>query len=58
LLQLGLFRIGYLTAVPSTRGDMDIVIHGADGNAIATVDKVELAVDLADRLGLALVPLH
>jgi len=37
---------------------MDIVIHGADGNAIATVDKVELAVDLADRLGLALVPLH
>lgn len=58
LLRLGLSRIGYVTAVISPGGGADIVIHGADGMTVARANSVELAVDFADQLGLALVPVH
>jgi hypothetical protein len=58
LLQLGLFRVGYVTEVASPERGVDIVVHGANGMAIAAVDSIEHAVDIADHLGLALVPVH
>ena len=58
LLQLGLFRVGYVTEASSPGGGVDIVVHGANGMAIAAVDSIEHAVDIADHLGLALVPVH
>jgi len=56
--QLGLSRIGYLMAVIKARGDTDIVIQGADGLTVARADSVDNAMDLADQLGLTLVPVH
>lgn len=56
-LQLGLFRVAYLTQVTSGDG-VNIVVHGADGMAVAVVDTAELAIDLTDQLGLALVAVH
>ena len=58
LMQLGLFRVGYVTEVSSAGRGIEIVVHGANGMPIATVDCIERAVDLADHLGLALVPVH
>jgi hypothetical protein len=58
LLRLGLYRVGYVTVARSPSRDVNIVVHGADGMAVATADSVELAVDLADELGLILVPVH
>lgn len=58
LLQLGLFRIGYVTDGRNTDGGPGIVIHGANGMAIARADNVEHAVDLAVQLDLTLVPVH
>lgn len=58
LLQLGLYRVGYVTIARGPGGDANIIVHGADGMAVATADSVELVVDLADELGLILVPVH
>jgi hypothetical protein len=58
LLQLGLFSVGYVTTRASTGGGVAIVIHAANGMVVATTDNVERAVDLADQLGLAMVPVH
>ena len=58
LMQLGLFRVGYVTQEASAGHGTEIVVHGANGMAIATVDSVERALDIADYLGLALVPVH
>ena len=57
-LQLGLFRVAYLTEVNDEDGTVNIVLHGADGMAIAAVETTELAIELADQLGLALVAVH
>jgi hypothetical protein len=58
LMQLGLFRVGYVTGVSSAGRGTEIVVHGANGMPIATVDSIEQALDLAEHLGLALVPVH
>lgn len=57
-LQLGLFRVAYLTRVPGHDGKTEIVIHGADGMAVAVVETGDLAAELAEQLGLMLVPVH
>lgn len=57
-LQLGLFRVAYLTQVSGQDGTIDVVLHGADGLAVAVLDSRDMAVDLADQLGLMLVAVH
>jgi len=57
-LQLGLFRVAYLTQVEDDDGTVNVVVHGADGMAVAAVATTELAAELAEQLGLMLVPLH
>ena len=57
-LQLGLFRVAYLTRVTDEDGTDNVVLHGADGMAVAAVETVELAEELADQLGLALIAAH
>jgi hypothetical protein len=58
LLQLGVNRVGYVTAITRLGGEVEIVIHAANGMPISRADSVEHAVDLAEHLGLALVPVH
>lgn len=58
LMQLGLFRVGYVTEAMIAGRGVEITVHGANGMAIATANSIERAVDIADHLGLALVPLH
>jgi len=58
LLQLGMDRVGYVTAVMRLGGEVEIVVHAANGLSIARADSVKHAVDLADHLGLALVQVH
>jgi hypothetical protein len=58
LLQLGMFHVGYVRAVTSDSGDVEIVVHGADGQAVAEADSIEFAAEAADELGLALVAVH
>ena len=58
LLRLGLSQVGYVTVAASASGDLDIVIHGADGMTVASAKSVAVAVDLAYQLGLTLVPVH
>lgn len=57
-LQLGMFRLAYLTRVKGHDGQVDLVIHGADGMAVAVVDTAEMAADLGEQLGLSLVSVH
>jgi len=57
-LQLGLFRVAYLTQVVDEDGTTSVVLHGADGMAVAAVETVALAEELAEQLGLALVAVH
>jgi hypothetical protein len=57
-LQLGLFRVAYLTAVEDEDGISGVVLHGADGMAITSVDAAEGAAELATELGLVLVAVH
>jgi hypothetical protein len=58
LLQLGMFRVGYMRAVTGDGGETEIVIHGADGRPVVHADSVEFAADAAGELGLALVAVH
>jgi hypothetical protein len=58
LLQLGVNHVGYVTAVTRLGGEVEIVIYAANGMTIAKADSVEHAADLANHLGLALVPVH
>ena len=57
-LQLGLFRVAYLTAVRDDDSTSTVVVNGADGMAIAAVDTVDCARELANELGLVLVAVH
>lgn len=58
LMQLGLFRVGYVTEAMVAGRGVEIVVHGANGMAIATANSIEHAVDIADHLGLVLIPVH
>jgi len=57
-LQLGLFRVAYLTAAQDEDGMAGVVIHGADGMTVTAVDSEEHAEELAEQLGLVLVAVH
>jgi hypothetical protein len=57
-LQLGLFRVAYVTRVCGHDGATDVVLHGADGMAVAVVENGGLASELAEQLGLTLVSVH
>jgi hypothetical protein len=57
LQQLGMFRVAYLAGERGNDG-FKIVVHSADGMTVAATDTLELAVDLAGQLGLALVAVH
>ena len=58
LMQLGLFRVGYVTEVSGPGRSTQLIVHGANGMPIATVDSVEHAINVAEHLGLSLVPVH
>jgi hypothetical protein len=58
LLQLGLSRVCYVTEATNAGGRVEIVVHAANGMAVAKADSVDQAVELADHLGLALVAVH
>jgi hypothetical protein len=55
---LGLTRIAYLTGPRPGDGLADYVVRGADGVAVAAFDELDLVLEVVDRLGLALVPVH
>lgn len=57
-LQLGLFRVAYITTVQDDDGASGVVLHGADGMAVTAVDTAETAEELANGLGLVLVAVH
>jgi hypothetical protein len=56
--QLGVARLAYVTGLYTQDGEINYVIHGADGIAVAVVDHLELVTDLAAQLGLVLVTVH
>jgi hypothetical protein len=55
---LGLAQIAYVTAGRASDGLADYVMRGADGVTVAAFDELDLVLEVADRLGLALVPVH
>ena len=55
---LGLARIAYLTESQPGERLENYVIRGADGNAVAAFDELDLVVEVLDRLGLVLVAVH
>jgi hypothetical protein len=57
-LHLGLDRVGYIVAIASASRGIEVIIFGADGEAVVRADSVEVAVDLAHELGLVLVPVQ
>lgn len=57
-LQLGLYRVAYVTRARGHDGATDVVLHGADGMAVAVVEDGGLASELAEQLGLMLVSVH
>jgi hypothetical protein len=58
LLRLGLSQVGYVTAAMNGGRLVNIVIRGADGTAVATAEDLEHVVEIAEQLGLVLVPVH
>ncbi len=57
-LHLGLDRVGYIVAIASANRGIEVIIYGADGEAVVRADSVDVAVDMAHQLGLVLVPVH
>ena len=57
LLQLGMPRIVYLRC-GTIDGHTAYAIHAADGTAMAIVEDVELAVELASENDMTFVPVH
>lgn len=55
LRMLGLTQVAYLATSQRDDGLAQYVIRGADGIAIAAFDELDLVLEVADRLGLALV---
>ena len=56
--RLGVSRLAYVTRLRTKDGEVNYVIHAADGIAVAVVDDAEMVVDLAIQLGVALVTVH
>jgi hypothetical protein len=57
LRQLGVSMVVYLRS--GTRdGQVAFAIHAADGNAMAIVDDIDLAVELVSEQGLVFVSVH
>jgi hypothetical protein len=57
LRQLGMPRIVYLRS-GTIDGHTAYAIHAADGTALAVVEDIELAVELASENDMTFVPLH
>jgi hypothetical protein len=55
---LGLSLVAYVTGPRTDDGEANYVIHGADGIAVAVVDDLHVAEELAEQLGLRLVTVH
>jgi len=55
---LGLTRIAYLTGLLTGDGSVNYVVRGADGEAVAVVEQLEDALELAIDRGVMLVAVH
>ncbi len=55
---LGLTQVAYLTASTLDGEPVAYTIRGADGIVVAAFEELDLAHELLDRLGMALVPVH
>jgi hypothetical protein len=58
LRMLGMARVAYMSGLRAGDGTVEYAIHGADGGTVAIVDDLEVALDLVERLGVTLVPVH
>jgi hypothetical protein len=58
LRMLGLTQVAYLTASMLDDKPVAYTIRGADGIVVAAFEELDLALELLDRLGMALVPVH
>ena len=57
LLGLGAHQVAYMRA-DMCEGERLVVLYGADGVPLVTVDDVETAVDIAAENGLSFVAVH
>jgi hypothetical protein len=55
---LGLTQVAYLTASMLDDKPVAYTIRGADGIEVAAFEELEFALELLERLGMALVPVH
>ena len=58
LRMLGLTQVAYLTASMLDDKPVAYTIRGADGIEVAAFEELEFALELLERLGMALVPVH
>ena len=58
LRMLGMARVAYLSGMRAGDGTVEYAIHGADGGTVAILEDLEVALDLVERLGVTLVPVH
>ncbi len=58
LRMLGLTHVAYLTASMLDGEPVAYTIRGADGVVVASFEELDLALELMNRLGLALVAVH
>jgi hypothetical protein len=58
LRMLGLTQVAYLTASMLDDKPVAYTIRGADGVVVAAFEELDLALELLDRLGMAVVPVH
>jgi hypothetical protein len=58
LRMLGMSRVAYLTGLRAGDGTIEYAIHGADGGTVAILEDLAAALELVDRLGVTLVPVH
>ena len=58
LRMLGLTHVAYLTASMLDGEPVAYTIRGADGIVVATFEELGLALELLNRRGMALVPVH
>lgn len=58
LRMLGLTQVAYLTASILDGEPVAYTIRGADGMVVAAFEELDLALELLNRLGMDLVPVH
>jgi hypothetical protein len=58
LRMLGLTQVAYLTASTLDGEPVAYTVRGADGIEVAAFEELALALELLERLGMALVPVH